>query len=289
MRIASRLSVVAFTYLLLAAIAQSAFAQSPAEAQAPAPASTAPATSAPADPVPATAEAATLTQLPPLPSPRPAYRTYPKLGVGVSLSPLGIDIEAARPLSPTMNVRAGFNTFGHSDSVQINGINYDAQLNLHSVEALIDWYPRPRFHLSPGLLVYNGNQLAAQASVPGGQIFSLSGVSYLSMPSDPITGMAKLDFFKLSPMILAGFGNLAPRDGKHFSFRFEFGGVYQGTPHVQLNFAGGDCNPDGTNCNTASMNPAIQSALQSIRQTIRRDASHYGLFPIVKIGIAFVI
>jgi hypothetical protein len=109
------------------------------------------------------------------------------------------------------------------------------------------------------------------------------------MPSDPITGMAKLDFFKLSPMILAGFGNLAPRNGKHFSFRFEFGGVYQGTPHVQLNLAGGDCNPDGTNCNTASMNPSIQSALQSIRQTIRNDASHYGLFPIVKIGIAFVI
>jgi hypothetical protein len=262
-------------------MAQSSFAQSPAEAPAPSPASTTPA--------PAATESAALAPLAQLPSPRPAYRRYPKLGVGVSVSPLGIDIEAAEPLSPTMNVRAGFNTFGHSDSVQINGINYNAQLNLHSVEALIDWYPRPRFHLSPGLLVYNGNQLGAQAFVPGGQIFSLSGVSYLSMPSDPITGMAKLDFFKLSPMILAGFGNLAPRNGKHFSFRFEFGGVYQGTPHVQLNLAGGDCNPDGTNCNTASMNPSIQSALQSIRQTIRHDASHYGLFPIVKIGIAFVI
>ena len=284
MRIASRLSVAVFAFVIVAGLAQSSFAQSPPPSADP----NAPVSPAPPD-LPIAAEPTTSTPLSQLSSPRPAYRRYPKLGVGVSLSPLGIDIEAAEPLSPTMNVRAGFNTFGHSDSVQINGINYNAQLNLHSVETLIDWYPRPRFHLSPGLLVYNGNQLAAQAFVPGGQIFSLSGVSYLSMPSDPITGMAKLDFFKLSPMILAGFGNLAPRNGKHFSFRFEFGGVYQGTPHVQLNLAGGDCNPDGTNCNTASMNPSIQSALQSIRQTIRHDASHYGLFPIVKIGIAFVI
>ena len=286
MRKASLLTVVAFASFFLAAMAQSSFAQSPAEAPAPSPAPTAPAPSAYA---PAATESAALTPLAQLPSPMPAYRRHPKLGVGVSISPLGIDIEAAEPLSPTMNVRAGFNTFGHSDSVQINGINYNAQLNLHSVEALIDWYPRPRFHLSPGLLLYNGNQLTAQASVPGGQIFSLSGVSYMSMPSDPVTGVAKLDFFKLSPMILAGFGNLAPRNGKHFSFRFEFGGVYQGTPHVHLNLAGGDCNPDGTNCNTVSMNPAIQSALQSIRQTVRHDASNYGLFPIIKIGIAFVI
>ncbi|MGC1686602.1 MAG: hypothetical protein WA734_13340 [Candidatus Acidiferrales bacterium] len=287
MRKAFGLSVLAFASFIVAGLTQSSFAQS----SAPSPAPDAPDASLAVAPPPApnAAEPTASGPLSPLPSSRPAYRRYPRLGVGVSVSPLGIDIEAAEPLSPTMNVRAGFNTFGHSDTVQINGITYNAQLNLHSVEALVDWYPRPRFHLSPGLLLYNDNQLAAQASVPGGQIFTLSGVSYMSMPTDPVSGTAKLDFFKLSPMILAGFGNLAPRNGKHFSFRFEFGGVYQGTPHVQLNLAGGDCNPDGTNCNTISMNPTVQSALQSIRQTIRRDASHYGLFPIIKIGIAFVI
>jgi hypothetical protein len=268
-RKASLLRAMAFALFIVAGLAQELPAQSLSPSCPPAPAAVSPAVG--------------------FSSPEPAYRSYPKIGVGLSVSPLGISIEAAEPLAPNMNIRAGYNTFGHSDAIQINGINYFAKLNFHSVETLIDWYPRPRFHLSPGVLLYNGNQLTAQASVPSGQIFSISGASYMSMPFDPVTGAAKLDFFKVSPMILAGFGNIAPRDGKHFSFRFEFGGVYQGTPRVLLNLAGGVCNANGTGCGNVSQNSSIQSGLQTARQTISHDASRYGLFPIITIGFGFVL
>jgi len=223
-------------------------------------------------------------------SSRPGYQTYPKIaGVGASVSPLGIGIEAARPLSPHTNIRGGFNTFSYTDAIQINGINYSAQLNLRSVDALLDWYVRPRFHLSPGLLVYNGNGLTAHASVLGGQTFSLANMGYVSDPANPLTGTGKLDFFKFSPMILAGFGNLAPRNGKRFSFRFEFGGVYHGTPRVSMNVAGSVCNANFTGCYSVAANPTIQRDVQAQQQTVIHDASRYGLFPLVSIGFGFVL
>jgi hypothetical protein len=207
----------------------------------------------------------------------------------MSVSPLGIGIEAARPISPAMNIRGGFNTFSYSDTQQLNGVNYAAKLNLRSVDTLLDWYVRPRFHLSPGLLVYNGNGLTASAAVPGGQPFTLSNQTYVSDPNDPLSGTGKLDFFKLSPMIIAGFGNLAPRNGKRFSFRFEFGGVYHGTPHVALNVAGSVCNTNFTGCYQVATNPTIQSDVQAQQQTIVHDTSRYGLFPLVSIGFGFVL
>src|SRR5206468_13060006 len=64
----------------------------------------------------------------------------------------------------------------------------------------LDWYPLGyAFHLSPGLLIYNGNGATATASVPGGSTFTLGGVTYTSDPSNPITGSGKVDFMKAAP------------------------------------------------------------------------------------------
>jgi hypothetical protein len=207
----------------------------------------------------------------------------------VNVSPLGIGIEVGRPLSPQSNWRVGFNTFHYTYNFQIDGVNYSAALHLASVQGLYDRYLTRNFHLSPGLLLYNGNRIHAKASVPGGQNFSINGISYVSAPSDPINGTGKLSFFPISPMILAGFGNIAPRNGKHVSFRFQFGGVYQGTPSVGLNLAGTECNPGFTNCMNVGTNSNIQSDIQFERKTAVHDASRWGLFPIVSLGIAFKI
>ncbi len=223
----------------------------------------------------------------PFPARQPAYRQYPQIGIGADVSPLGVGIEVARPLSPSTNLRAGFNTFHYAAAEQLNGIHYSAKLNLNSVEGIYDWYVRRNFHLSPGALFYNGNQLTASASVPSGQTFSIADVTHVSDPADPVSGSGKLDFFKVSPMILAGFGNIAPRNGKHVSFRFEFGGVYHGTPRVAMNLAGSVCNTNFSDCMKVASNPDIQSDIQVERRTVIHDASRYGLFPLISIGIGF--
>ncbi len=149
-----------------------------------------------AAPAPAAASAAAA------PAKGPSEGRIP-IGVGVKVSMLGIGGEVALAVSHRSNVRFGFNAFSY-------GHTFD------------DLFFLKEFHISPGILIYNGNKVTANASVPGGQSFTLSNVNYLSDAADPVTGTGKLTVYKAAPMVLVGFGNLVPRN-RHFSTSFEIG------------------------------------------------------------------
>lgn len=163
---------------------------------------------------------------------------FSRVGIGVKVSTLGVGIEAATPLAGKFNVRGGFNMFRYSQVITNDGIDYNGQLQFQSAEAHLDWFPFGGFHVSPGLLFYNGNQVTATAAVPGGQTFSVGGTSYESDTVVPVTGTGKLSFLKVSPSIMVGIGNLIPRNGRHYSFLFEVGAAYQGSARVALNLTG---------------------------------------------------
>jgi hypothetical protein len=181
-----------------------------------------------------------------------------QVGVGVRLSTLGAGAEVAVSLTNRLNVRGGFNIFQYSRGFNHDGITYKGQLNLRSGEAHLDWYPLGyAFHLSPGLLVYNGNGATATANVPGGSSFTLGGATYTSDPSNPIAGTGKLDFMKAAPTAMFGFGNLVPPT-RHFTCNFEIGAVFQGSARTKLNLTGNAC-PNGINCVNAATDPTVQA------------------------------
>src|SRR5215470_15501413 len=94
---------------------------------------------------------------------------YSHVGIGVTMSTLGVGIEIAKALTERSNLRTGFNMFLYSRPLDTEGITYDGELSLRSAQLNYDWFPfRNCFHLSPGLLVYNGNRIAAKLSVPAG-------------------------------------------------------------------------------------------------------------------------
>jgi len=151
------------------------------------------------------------------------------VGAGIRLSTLGAGAEVGVSLSNRLNVRGGVNIFQYNRGFNHDGISYKGQLNLRSGEAHLDWYPIGHtFHLSPGLLVYNGNGATATANVPGGSTFTLGGTTYTSDPTNPIMGTGKLDFVKAAPTVMFGFGNLVPQS-RHFTFNSEMGVVFQGS------------------------------------------------------------
>jgi hypothetical protein len=105
-----------------------------------------------------------------------------------------------------------------------HGITYNGQLRLRSAQINYDWFPfHGAFHLSPGVLVYNGNRITAGLLVPSGKNFNLDHSTFRSDPTDPIRGNAAITFEKVAPAFLLGWGNLIPRRSRHFSFPFEFG------------------------------------------------------------------
>jgi hypothetical protein len=228
----------------------------------------------------------TLAAQPAAPPPPPNGDRAARIGIGVKLSLLGIGVEVATPLSRRFNLRGGANFLNYNRSFNNDGIHYDGQLYFRSGEAHLDWYPLGGFHISPGVLFYNGNKVTANASVPAGQTFTLGGTQYESDPTgaNPVTGTGQLTWPKAAPSILLGFGNMLPRNGRHFGFNFEFGGEYMGAPTATLNLQGTACNTSTSTCANAATDPGIQASIQSQEQKINHDLSPFRFFPQISIG-----
>ena len=223
---------------------------------------------------------------PPAAPPPPNGDRAAKIGIGAKVSLLGIGIEAATPLSRRINLRGGFNFLNYSRDFNNDGIHYDGQLSFRSGEAHLDWYPLGGFHISPGVLFYNGNKVTGNASVSAGQTFTLGGTQYESDPTgtNPVTGTGQLTFPKAAPQILVGFGNMLPRSGRHFGFNFEVGGEYQGSPTVGLNLQGTACNTSTGTCANAATDPGIQSSIQAQEKKINHDLAPFKFFPQISLG-----
>jgi hypothetical protein len=215
---------------------------------------------------------------------------FPGIGVGVKFGLLGAGVEVAAPLGYHLNVRGGGNFFSYNDTLTSDGINYNADLRFRSAEASLDWFPRGGgFHVSPGALLYNGNQVTGGAHVPGGQTFTLNDETYTSSVSDPVTGAGSLTMNKFAPKLTVGWGNLVPRGERHFSFPFEVGFAYIGDPKFSLTLAGTACyNNLGTlYCENVATDPNIQANLTAEQKKISKDAADARFFPILSQGFAY--
>lgn len=209
------------------------------------------------------------------------------IGVGVKMSTLGIGGDVAIAVSHRTNVRFGFNAFSYGHTFDKDGVTYGGTLDLRSAQATYDIFLLKGLHVSPGVLFYNGNQVTANASVPGGQTFTLSNTTYVSDPTNPVTGTGKLSLYKAAPMMLFGIGNLVPRNSHHFSTSFEIGAAYQGPPRVALNLGGGACDSTGLFCRTISSDPTIQSNIAAEQAKLNKSASPYKFYPVLSFGVGY--
>lgn len=214
-----------------------------------------------------------------------AAQGLPRFGAEITVSTLGIGGEAATAVTQRSNVRVGFNAFNYSGNFSKDAINYNGELSLRSFEILYDQYIVGGFHISPGLMVYDGNQGTANASVPGGQSFSLGGASYVSSPANPVSGTGVLDTRKVAPMILFGVGNLLPRSTRHFTVNFEAGVVFQGTPKAALNLRGTAC--VSSFCQDVASTPAIQANVQAEQTKINNSVDFFKYYPVIRLGFGY--
>ena len=222
--------------------------------------------------------------------PPPPMHLFSHIAVGVYVSTLGPGVEVALPLSNHFNVRAGFNLFEYSTSITQSGITYGADITLRSAQASLDWFPRgKKFHISPGVLLYNGNRVNANLMIPVSTSFALDSVSYYSDPADPLTGSAKMSFPMAGPQLTFGFGNMLPRWKKqHFSIPFEFGAAYFGNGTALLQFTGSACTSlGGINCMPVNTFTRFQTDLAAEQTIIENDLHYARIFPILHLGISY--
>jgi hypothetical protein len=214
-----------------------------------------------------------------------------KIGVGFRVSTLGLGGEAAYQLTHSSNIRGGVNYFSYSRGFDNNGINYNGDLRWLSGEAHYDWFPFSHvvrsFHLSPGVIVYNGNRVTASASTPGGNTFTLNHVTYESNPADPVAGTGTLAFNKAAPTFMFGFGNLVPRNRKHFTANVEAGVAFEGAPKVGLNLTGSGCVPGTADCVNVATDPTVQSNVHGEQTILSNDLNPFRYYPILALTLGY--
>jgi hypothetical protein len=231
----------------------------------------------------------------------PSSGVLSRIGLGVGISPLGIQLQAATNLGNHFNLRGTGNFFNYSANFTTDGIEATAKLNLASAGASVDIYPfRFPFRISPGALFYNQNQLTAATNVAAGTSFTLNGATYYSANTNPATGAVPvtgtgvlgLNTTKPAFTITTGVGNMLPRRG-HWSFPFEIGVAFIGAPTVNVNLTGWACYDQAqTQCSDISNpnNPigvAVQSNLAAQVAKWTSDINPLKTYPIISGGLTY--
>jgi hypothetical protein len=220
---------------------------------------------------------------------RPATSASPShVGVAVKVSTLGVSLEAAAPVMPRANIRIGFGVFTLNHDFDNDGIDIAAQLKMRSFSTYFDVFPfGGGFHISPGLMLYHGNEVNAVASVPGSRKFSLGDDSLISNPSDPVKGTYGISFEKVAPAILLGWGNIVPRGQRRWSIPFELGIVYTRAPSASIAFTGRACSQNGLNCRNIASDPTLQADVNKELHDTNDDLSSLKALPVISLGFSY--
>ena len=155
--------------------------------------------------------------------------------------------------------------------------------------AVLDWYPfRGGFHLSPGLMLYNGIRIEATMTAGANQTFTLGDEALISNPSNELNGKATIAFKKVAPTVALGWGNLIPRrTARRWSIPFELGLVFTRSPVASLSMRGSACRPNGTNCRDLASDSGLQSDVAKEQSDMNRDLEPLKIFPVLSVGFSY--
>lgn len=220
-------------------------------------------------------------------------KPFSRLGLGAGISFMGVNLQAATDIDRYLNLRVLGNVFGYSvNNISTNGFNANANVNMATAGLSVDYYPFPThgLRLSPGVLFYNQNSFNATATAPGGTYFTLNNDFYFSSTHSPVQGTASVGFNAQNPAftLTTGWGNLISRTGSHFSFPFEIGDAFVGSPAVNLVLQQGQvCDSSGANCIDVASDSAVQADLQTLIAKYKSDLSPLKVYPILSFGIGY--
>lgn len=175
-------------------------------------------------------------------------------------------------IMPDLNFRLAGYLFGLDYSAIKDGNEYDFELSLRSVNALLDWHPfGGNFRVSAGA-VYNGNGLDAEAVeqetyVVGSRTFTRRQVGQLS---------GNMDFKDFAPYLGIGWGRTF-REDRRLTLTLDLGVIFQGRPDVTLASTGG----------RLSDHPVLLRELAEEELVLEEEFDFFRYYPVLSLGINY--
>jgi len=195
-----------------------------------------------------------------------------KPDISLKLGTLGAGMDMSMKVNDSVAVRLNVNAFKYSDNRDIEGINYDYDLELLTVGGLVDYYlDNSNFRLTGGAY-YNGNNLSGSATVGVGGI-NINGTNYTSADIGSLD--LEIEFDKVAPYLGIGWGSNNTDTG--WSFSMDIGVMYHGEADIALSMTPG----------TAVAPAGLAADILAEANSIVNEVKDYKLYPVISIGATY--
>lgn len=196
-------------------------------------------------------------------------------GVAVEIGSTGVGAHVSVPIRPNLNVRFGVNYAKYSTTRNTDDAHYDLDLQLKTVDALVDYFPGDSGFRVSGGAVYNGNQFGTLARPANGSVYTLNNNTYPASTAGTIDGT--VDFHKVAPYLGIGWGNAATAPG--WGFAADLGVLFQGAPNSTLGNRG--CTASSAIC-TRLANDLVAENLK-----LKDEMKDFKFYPVLRVGVSY--
>lgn len=191
--------------------------------------------------------------------------------VNIKGGTLGVGVEGEYSFNKYLGARIGGNYFKYSYDGETDDVNYDVDLSLRTVSALVDVHPfKGSFRISAGAF-YNGNEMDATATSK--DEYEIGGHTYQADQLGTLTGT--VDYKKIAPYLGLGWDTCFGKESG-FGFYCDLGAVFQGSPEAELVANGPIAN-----------DPDFQKDLLIEEGKLQDDLDDYKVYPFVALGLSY--
>jgi len=192
-------------------------------------------------------------------SERRSMGPFEHLAVSIEAGTTGIGAQVAVPLIPNLALRGGFTVFPLSVSYTYEGeytyeeenlgrsfsVPMDAKIEMFNGNLMLDIFPvrDSRFHFTAGLVFGSDRIITVTGQSPYDEPIQIGDVWIYPDQLGSVT--AWIQTRNVKPYLGIGFGRTIPRS--RFGYKFELGGLFQGSPKITTDNAianGGLDHPD---------------------------------------------
>jgi hypothetical protein len=199
-----------------------------------------------------------------------------EVGMGIRVGPftgLGADVDIG--LTENLNLRLGYNWLGYDEELEDTDVTYDAELQVNSFSAMLDWHAfAGGFRFSFG--AFSSGPKLDLVGTPTGGTYEIGDNTYTAAQIGDLRGEIEIGD-SISPYFGIGYGN-AVKGNSSVTFLFDLGVIYTDEPKVTLT----------ARCGTG-VSPIVCAQIQSDVNTeiaeIKEDAKDFEFYPVISIGI----
>lgn len=194
------------------------------------------------------------------------------MAVGAKVGTLGGQVEITGNFSTYLKGRLNAGYLPWDYEITVDSEEYDFNIKLFTTGALLDLHPfAGGFRLTAGVY-FNSNDFSGTGSLSSSQSYEIGGISFSRATLGHVD--AEADFNTVAPYLGLGYSNAFTADG-HWSFEFDAGVMYWGSPEVTLSTP------------ATSVVPGLNQALKEEAQRVEDELENFIFYPVVSVGVAY--